>query len=1211
MKHTFKICAILLLALVLALSICLIGCGEENPDKDKQATETAADRGDTVATGTAPDGTTWTVYESGELAITGTPADGTMYDYNKNIATPAWKAYAADITGLTLDDSIEVIAADAFSSMKNLIWVKFGSGTLELGDNAFRSCSNLRRVILPDGVTTIGKNTFDGCYRLYEVVMPETLNKIGASAFVGCSNLLTVTFPAGEITVNANAFPDAYKLVEVITDNASVTAGANTFGGVARYATTAGVHGKDEESILSKDENGFIMNGNRLVGYVGNETAIEIPEGIIGIADYAFFANTAITSVDVGDEVKSIGKNAFGSCTNLETLTIGTAVNTINAGAFNGCSGLETLNFNAAKYPAATAVDGMFENCTALTNIVFGSNYATTTGAALPTGAGMFRGCTALKSVTLPPVATIPEGMFEGCTGLETVTFNAKNKTISDSAFKNCTALVNLDLTQLAKSATLQTFAFEGCSSLVTIDLTNVSSIKEGTFNYCKSLTGVVIGGTFSTTSGKQSFDGCTKLVDVVNNSNRKVSAGDTSNGGVAKYTTFEVGEGESRLKKVNGYLFLEMSDANYLVGYVGTDTALVLPASYSSKNYSVYNNAFSNNKKIQSVKIGAGVVAIGEAAFRNCTRLVNVDLTGSTVTSIPQYTFDGCSALEVITLTNGITAIGEAAFRNTAALGVVDLKNVATLGVRAFQYSGATKITASAVLTLIPEDAFSGCARLTQVTLPGAVTIKEQAFANCVSLVSLSIPKAETICKYAFYHNTALATVALPAGKVIEQGAFQECGGLTALSLGANVDTIGEAAFKDCGKLVYIMNSSSLSLTAGELGLGHVTRYAEIVASAENDILKTTTDGYVYMVDGDRAYLLAYTGTETTLTLPATLGGKAYDIFRFAFWNSPVKNVTVPEGVKVIGTSAFAYSAIENIILPASLREIQDSAFEGSKLQTISLKEGITKIGNACFKNCSDLQKFAMPNSVTTLGMSAFRECVGLREFTLGTGLTKMPAFALDGCVSLAQLIITPDNLTYGTRWYWGCDKLLEIWIKPDKTNNLGKGLTLHDRDTVIAVTTGSTSRIRKDENGFVFFYNSGLGDCYLVGYEGTEKDLILPDKAPNNGTYQIFNYAFYNRDDIETVRFSDRITGVGRYAFAACDNLKGVYLPTTLTGTFGVGENLFWDCDKELVVATGFAGVDTLPETWSEDFNAQGPASAYGVIYGVTYDLFLTMLK
>ncbi len=1214
MKHTFKICAALLLALVLVLSVSLmISCGEDNDDT-LSIGGVASDRGDVDVSGTCADGLKWTLYKNGELVFTGTCENGVMFDYNTASETPAWKAYASKITGLTLNNSIKTISADAFSSLKNLIWVDFGTGVETISTNAFRSCSNLRRVILPESVKTIGNNAFDGCYRMYEARMTDNVTQIGNYAFAGCTNLVSVTFPKS-VQVGDNAFADDYKLLEVITSNTYVAAESEDFGGVALYASkSGGVHAPDKEAIITR-EGDFLLNGQRVVGYLGNETVIDtFPANANQIYDYAFYANTRIETVVLDGKIAAIGEKAFANCTGIKTLTIGANVRNIYDGAFSGCSNVETLNYNAKAYASTNKTTDIFAGFTSLTTVTFASDVA-----ALPTGGGLFRGCTALKTVTMPAIATIPDGMLDGCTALETVVFNAKNKTIGEAAFRNCSSLENPNFTTMASGSTIGAYAFEGCSSILKVDLSKVGRVKVGAFNYCKSLTSVVIGTSFGFDTGKTSFDGCIKLIDVVNNcATVEIVPGDaTNNAGISRYTQFAIGTGESRLKEKDGFLFFETADVNYLVGYVGTETALVLPANYNGTGYAIYERAFSNNNKIVSVKIGAGVTVIGEDAFRSCTQLVSVDFTGATIVVIPAYAFDGCTALETLTLSDSITTIEECAFRDCKKLGAVNLKNVSTLGLRAFQYSGITELTAGNNLTVIPNDAFSGCARLARVSIPGAVTIGNQAFANCVTLKQINMPKAETIGEYAFYRNIELAKVELTATTIVGQGAFQECGGMTSLTLGTKMTTICESAFKDCGKLVYILNLSEMELNVGEMGPGYVTRNAEIVAKTATDTLKTEGD-YSYIVVGNRTYLVAYNGTATEITLPATLGGKAYDIYRFAFWGTPVKRITVSEGVQVIGVSAFAYSAVEHVSLPASLVELHDSAFEGSALRTIEIKNGLSTLGDACFKYCRELISVTMPDSVTKIGASIFRDCVSLREVTLSKNLAAMPRFAFDGCVTLKQIVIRNPRITFpktdsgaiatnNGRWFWGCNGLLEIWFPGG--SGLGSSQTLNNREEKISITTDTVySKMFTDDNGFMFYSYNGTN--FLVGYVGTEKDLVLPETCKNQ-SYQIYDYAFYNRDDIETVRFSDGVTGIGAYAFAECDNLKGVYIPTTVNSKFGVRENVFWGCNHKLVVATGFASADALPETWDADFNVQGPASVYGLVYGVTYDYFATMLK
>ena len=62
-------------------------------------------------------------------------------------------------------------------------------GIEEIGINAFSSCSNLTSVALPDGLKHIESTAFSGCGALEYVILPESLSDIGEYAFEDCYSL--------------------------------------------------------------------------------------------------------------------------------------------------------------------------------------------------------------------------------------------------------------------------------------------------------------------------------------------------------------------------------------------------------------------------------------------------------------------------------------------------------------------------------------------------------------------------------------------------------------------------------------------------------------------------------------------------------------------------------------------------------------------------------------------------------------------------------------------------------------------------------------------------------------------------------------------------------------------------------------------------------------------------------------------------------------
>jgi hypothetical protein len=108
-----------------------------------------------------------------------------------------------------------------------------------------------------------------------------------------------------------------------------------------------------------------------------------------------------------------------------------------------------------------------------------------------------------------------------------------------------------------------------------------------------------------------------------------------------------------------------------------------------------------------------------------NLFKYVNLDLSGSTITTIPDNAFDVCRTLTGITIPNTVTSIGGSAFNNCTNLASVTIPNS---------------------VTSIGGSAFNNCTSLTSVTIPNSVTsIGQQAFSYCTSLAGITIPNSVT----------------------------------------------------------------------------------------------------------------------------------------------------------------------------------------------------------------------------------------------------------------------------------------------------------------------------------------------------------------------------------------------------------------------------------------------------------------------------------
>ena len=448
---------------------------------------------------------------------------------------------------------------------------------------------------------------------------------------------------------------------------------------------------------------------------------------------------------------------------------------------------------------------------------------------------------------------------------LKNITMPESVKRVGDySVFANCiieNAAIPIRL--------LEQLNDEQRKQLVTLSLfgDGVTEIGGSAFNGCSSLTSVTIGNGV-TSIGSYAFNGCSGLMSV------------TIGNGVTSI-------GESAFSSCSSLTSVHISDiAKWCAISFGYFGANPLTAAH---------NLYVNGVLIKDLVIPDGVTSIGDYAFNGCSGLTSITIPDS-VTSIGSSAFNGCSSLTSVTIGNGVTSIGSSAFFGCSGLTSIVIPNsVTSIGGYAFyNCSGLTSITISDSVTSITISdsvtsignyAFYGCSSLTSVVIPNGVTsIGDYAFFRCSSLTSVVIPNSVTsIGGYAFYECTNLTSITIPDG----------------------VTSIGDYAFCGCHRLVEVYNKSTLTITAGSSSYGYVANYAKNVYTNEGGSKLTTDEnGYVIYTDGDEKILVAYTGTETELTLPSYITRIYQNAFR---GSTGLTSVTIGNSVTSIGIFAFS----------------------------------------------------------------------------------------------------------------------------------------------------------------------------------------------------------------------------------------------------------------------------------------------------------------
>ena len=112
--------------------------------------------------------------------------------------------------------------------------------------------------------------------------------------------------------------------------------------------------------------------------------------------------------------------------------------------------------------------------------------------------------------------------------------------------------------------------------------------------------------------------------------------------------------------------------------------------------------------------------------------------------------------------------------------------------------------------------------------------------------------------------------------------------------------------------------------------------------------------------------------------------------------------------------------------------------------------------------------------------------------------------------------------------------------------------------------VKSKESSKICKDSDGYIFFADGDV--CYLLGYDGGEANLILPDDC-NGKNYAIYTGAFSGKD-ITSVTIPGGVTDIGDDAFAGCASLASIIIGNGVTN---IGDDAFAGCTSLASIIIG----------------------------------------
>ena len=502
-----------------------------------------------------------------------------------------------------------------------------------------------------------------------------------------------------------------------------------------------------------------------------------------------------------------------------------------------------------------------------------GVNYSVTS-----IGSSAFSGCSGLTSVSIPnSVTEIGPGAFANCIGLTSVSIPNSVTVIDLAAFSGCISLTSMDIPNSV--AAIGENAFMDCICLTSVTLPDsLTTISPGLFSRCRSLTSVNIPSSV-TTIGRFAFGGCAGLTSLTI-SNLVTSIGNYAFAGCG-LTSIIVESGNPNYdSRDNCNAIIETATNTLLAGCKNT----IIPTS---------------------------VTSIGQGAFYGCTTLTSVDIPNS-VSSIGQEAFSGCTGLTSVTIPSSVTSIGKMAFDNCTNLTAVNISDL---------------------------DAWCNIDFLGNDSKSNPLSCAHNLYLNGNLITDLSIPSTVSQLKNSTFYG----------------------GNFTSLTIPNTVTSIGVATFYDCAHLTTVTINNK-SIVSKDYSSGSSS------GSTIQDIFGPQVQNYII---GD---------------LVTLIGNSAFSSC------TGLTSVTIGNSVTRIGTGAFSgCSGLTSLTLPNSVKYINEQAFSGcSGLTSVTLPGSLFTIGNRAFMDCSSLTSMTIPSSVMSIGEGIFMNCSSLASIAVESGNTR-----------------------------------------------------------------------------------------------------------------------------------------------------------------------------------------------------------------------------
>ena len=273
----------------------------------------------------------------------------------------------------------------------------------------------------------------------------------------------------------------------------------------------------------------------------------------------------------------------------------------------------------------------------------------------------------------------------------------------------------------------------------------------------------------------------------------------------------------------------------------------------------------------------------------------------------------------------------------------------------------------------------------------------------------NIIVPEGVTTIKEWAFLNCSIQKVLLPNTLLyIGEHAFDGCIKLTSISFADSIKSIGEDAFVGCENLCKVQISDIAAWCRIKFHGDPMNCYANPLIYAKQ----------LYLENAEIKDLSIPEGVE--------------DISSSAFCGyENLTSITFPHSLKTIGNCAFNWcSGLSCITIQGGLRYVYSSAFNGCCVRKIIIKDGTMNIPDGVFSNFKYLVEICIPQTVKHIGSSAFSNCTNLKTVIIRNKDITIDLYAFVGCPNIESIVMPIFNKNLLFTCFLDCKKIETITV-------------------------------------------------------------------------------------------------------------------------------------------------------------------------------------